>query len=420
MTVARDLMRAEWANRKRTYVALAILLAATSATYFLVLASVDGLEGGVGREISTTLGGDVRIARARTGVGDGEPMTDLQDVLTGLRYDNPSARFAPRLESEGIFLHGADFTTAAGAANATRSAAILVGIDPDADAQVVDLDAYVSRGVMLGRQGALPTLPDGEPVVPIFAGEDFVHSANLTVYDGSFAWSSIYNLTAGHVENNQLVSAHGLLVGTYATGFRMIDRLVVYAPRGDVARLLGYFATNPPANVVLAAGDQHALVASAQQRGFVAIASGPFRESYLGPVFDSVRVTAWIVVASLTLMTGAWIAHTLARQVREDRATLATLRAIGIPDQAFGRVYQGLGLWLGLAGGVVGVAFATLLSWLLALAFRAAALKVPPPAPSWLVALAILALAVAAGVGASRWALARLRRQPIRDALGSP
>jgi len=420
VSLARDLLRAEWRARRSAYVAMALLLAGTSATSLLVLSSVDGLESGIGREISATLGGDVRVTKGHTGVGDGVLVENEDDIITGLSFDAPGARFSARLETEAIFLHGSDFTSAQDADNASRAAAILVGVDGARDARVVRLGDYVTQGVTPEAAPAYRT-PQGDPLVPLLVGEEFLRGGNLTVANGSFAWSSVFNVTAGHVENGQLVRFRGIVVGAYETGFRMIDRLVVYAPRGDVARLLGHFPTKPSANAILvAAPDPHAVALAARARGLEAIEAPAFRESYLGPVLVAVRATAWIIGGALTLLTAAWIARTLAHQVHADRQRIATLRAIGVPEEAFARLYRTIALALGGVGGALGVAAAWLVGALVTLAVRALGSRLPTPEPRLWEALALILLSALTAMLAAQGALARVRRVPIRTALESP
>lgn len=420
MTVARDLVEAEWRARRRSYVVLALLLTATAGTLFLVLSAVDGLQEGLGSELSDTLGSDVRLTRGRTGLGDGEIMRDLRDVEAGIAFASPDARFAPRLETQAILLHGADFTTSVESTEESRSAAVLVGIDPAVDALVSPLPEYLAGGVPLGRAPAL-TLPDGEPLVPLYVGKTFLERTNGTLSPGDFSWGAVFNLTTGRVENGRLVTAHGIVVGVYETGFRMIDRLVIYAPRPEVARLLGYFPTDPPANVVLVrGGDAAAIEAHAHRVGLSSIDAPAFRESYLGPAFLAVRLTAWTVLAVLTLMTAGWVAHTLAHHVHSDRRKIATLRAIGIPAVEFSRVYLVLGAALGAVGGVVGAGAGALVAFATRAVLDASGSRFPGPQLRVVDAGFVVALSLGAALLAAQWAIAQARRRSIREALAAP
>ena len=419
MSLEADLAGAEWRARRRAYLVLLALLAATSGASFLVLSVVNGLEEGIGDELSQTLGADLRIARGRTGLGDGEVLADLPDVLDGLRYAHPSASFAPRLETQAIFLQDGDFVSTFGETPVDRAAAILIGLDPVADARVSDLDSLVVEGA--GREALLAErrTPQGQRLVPILVGRAFLETGNATVAGPVFSWDSVYNFSAGQVENGQLVSAQGVVVGVYETGFRMVDRLVVYAPRGEVARLLGHFPTNPPANVVLArAQDPDALAGDAQRLGLASLGKDEFRESYLGPVFLGVRATAWTVAGLLALMTAGWVGYTLAHHVHADRAKIAILRAVGIPERAIARTYLLVAALLAGAGALLGVLGAALLSGLLALAARGTSL--PAPSPSLLEGVVLALLSGAAALATSRWALRRAGRVSIRDALQAP
>jgi ABC-type lipoprotein release transport system permease subunit len=417
VSLATELAEAEWSARRSRYAALATLLAATAGASFLVLAVVNGLEESIGEEISGTLGGDLRIARGRSGLGDGNEITDLRDAMDGLRFVDPRATFAPRLETQGIFLHGADFTRSTDAE--ARAAAVLVGIDPAADARVTDLASIITRGegpVALEREWRSP---EGERLIPVIVGASFLENGNVTVYDGTFNWSSVYNISAGHVENGRLVRERAIVVGVYETGFKMIDRLIVYAPRGEVSRLLGGFATNPSANVILAASpDPAALADHAEELGYVTLGAGEFRESYLGPIFVSVRLAAWSIVALLVLMTAGWMGYTLAHHVHEDRRKIATLRAVGIPDKVIARTYLMLAGALTLASTIFGFGGAMLLALVGVLAARFTDLIIPRPAI--LDGLALLVFSVVAALVAVRWAVARAARISIREALQAP
>lgn len=424
MSVARELGRAEWRARRRAYLVLLVLFAATSGTYAVVLSLVGGLEDNIGGELSDNLAADIRVSNGAQGVADGEDIAGWRDVSTRLAAAAPDARVAPRLELEALFAHGGGFATGRSEEpNVARSAGILVGIDGPADAEVADIGRYLTRGVRIDEAPAYET-PRGERLVPIIVGERFLETTNATVADGAFSWRAVFNFTAGRLENGQLVVERGIVVGAYSTGFRMIDRAVVYAPRGDVARLVGGHPGDPPANVLLVATHHPETVArAAAEAGFTTMDAAEFRETYLGPVFDTVRAVAWAVVAMLTLMTAGWFAHTLGHHVRADRRKIATLRAIGIPTEAFTRMYVGLGAALGLAGGIVGVGAALALGFLVfvvtsALPLVGARPFVPQASAVELLGLVLLAAATAAA--AARVALRRLGSEGIRDALRAP
>lgn len=425
MSVASDLMRAEWAARKRAYVVLLVLFASTSATYAMVLALVGGLEDRIGGELSDNLASDLRVSNGAQGVADGDMIPNASDVLLGLRAAAAGTRTAPRLEVEGLFAHGGGFTTGRfEAPNVSRSAGILIGIDPAAEVGVVDLSGYLTRGVWLDAAPAYET-PQGERVTPIVVGERFLETSNATVATGVFSWDAVFNVTAGRLENNQLVTTKAIVVGAYSTGFRMIDRAVVYAPRGEVARLVGQHPGDPPANVILvSARDVGAVSASAHRLGLTTMPAQEFRETYLGPVFTTVRVVAWAIVGVLTMMTAGWFAHTLGHHVAADRRKIATLRAIGVPTQTFAQLYVGLAIGLGAAGAALGLAAALLLGLVVRAATSALSVAGPRPfAPQFALAEAVglVALAVATSALAAVVALRRLRGQSIRDALrGGP
>lgn len=417
MSLEADLAGAEWRARRRAYVVLAALLAATSGASFLVLSVVNGLEEGIGDELSQTLGGDVRVARGKTGLGDGDLLTAVPDTLAGLHAADPRATLAPRLETQAIFIQDGDFTESQDPSS--RAAAVLVGLDPEADARVVALDDLVVAGegrAALSREYRAPT---GERLVPILVGEAFLETGNATVAGPSFSWDSVYNFSAGQVENGRLVTARGVVVGVYATGFRMVDRLVVYAPRGEVARLLGHHPENPPANVVLAkTAHPDAVAAGAARLGLGTLEASAFRESYLGPVFLGVRATAWTVAALLALMTAGWVGYTLAHHVQADRAKIATLRAVGIPSRAIGRTYLLVAAVLGGAGALAGILGAALLSLLVGALARGT--QLPAPSPSLLEGVLLALLSGLAALATSRLALRRAVRVSIRDALQAP
>ena len=417
MSLEADLAVAEWRARRNAYLVLALLLAATSGASFLVLSVVNGLEESVGDELSQTLGADVRVAAGKTGLGDGALLASLPDTLDGLRAADPRARFAPRLETQAIFIQDGDFTSSDDPSS--RAAAVLLGIDPEADAQVMDLDALLVQG--RGREALAGTYrtPQGERLVPILVGEAFLETGNATVAGAEFSWDAVYNFSAGQVENGGLVTAKGLVVGVYATGFRMVDRLVVYAPREDVARLLGHHPGNPPANVVLVkTADADAVSRGAADMGLTAISAPEFRESYLGPVFLGVRATAWTVAVLLALMTAGWVGYTLAHHVHADRHKIATLRAVGIPDRAIGRTYLLLAALLGGAGALAGILASSLLSAGVAALARGTGL--PAPSPSLLEAVVLALLSGLAALATAQWALRRAVRVSIRDALQAP
>lgn len=417
MSLERELAEAEWRARRPRYVALAALLACTVGAAFLVLSVVNGLEESIGEEISHTLGADVRLARGQAGLGDGAMVRDLRDAMAGLRFADPRAEFAPRLETQAIFLHGSDFTTTSDAP--ARAAAVLVGIDPEADARVADVALLVVEGRGPEAFGETWRAPDGGRLVPVVVGKTFLETGNVTVFDGTFDWKNVYNISAGHVENGRLVRERAIVVGAYETGFRMVDRLIVYAPRGEVARLLGEFPTEPPANVILArTPDPARLAEAAAAQGWLALPAGEFRESYLGPVFANVRVAAWSIVALLVAMTAGWMAYTLAHHVHEDRRKIATLRAVGIPDRTIARTYLLLASLVAGAAAVAGALGAAALALLMALVARFT--KLVAPAPSIGEALALVVLSLLAAALAVRWAYARAARIPIREALSSP
>lgn len=417
MSLAGELAQAEWAARKRRYIALVVLLSATAAASFLVLSVVNGLEDDIGGEIAQTLGGDIRIARGKSGLGDGDTIRDLRDALAALRYVDPDARFAPRLETQAIFLHGADFTT--NEAPESRGAAVLVGIDPAVEAGVSDFDSLIAQGQGSESFARAWTTPDGGRLVPLIVGAAMLESQNVTIATDEFAWSSVVNMSAGYVENGRLVHERGIVVGAYETGFRMVDRLVVYAPRGDVARLMGEFPTEPPATVILAKTSRPAQLAEgAVGAGFVVAPSEEFRASYLGPVFASVRVAAWSIVGLLALMTAGWMGYTLAHHVHEDRRKIAMLRAVGISDAIIGRMYLAVGAAVATTGALVGVGVAALVALLGAVLSRFT--RVIVPAPSLVEALALVLLSLVTGVLAVRWAFQRTAKVSIREALQAP
>ena len=417
MSLEADLAGAEWRARRKAYLVLAVLLGATSGASFLVLSVVNGLEESVGDELSRTLGADVRVARGKTGLGDGEMMASVQDVTAGLRAADPGAAFSPRLETQAIFIQDGGFSSSQDPS--ARAAAVLIGVDPRADARVMGLDGLIVRGAGLDALLREHRTPQGDRLVPILVGEAFLETGNATVAGAEFSWDSVYNFSAGQVENGRLVTAQGVVVGVYETGFRMVDRLVVYAPRGEVARLLGHHPDNPPANVVLVRTAQPGrILDAAPGLGLVALGAAGFRESYLGPVFLGVRATAWTVAILLALMTAGWVGYTLAHHVHADRAKIATLRAVGIPDRAIGRTYLLLAGILGGAGALAGIVAGALLSLLLAFALRGTSL--PAPSPSLLEGALLGLLSGVAALATARWALRRAVRANIRDALQSP
>lgn len=417
MSVVGDLARAEWRSRKRAYVALVALFAATSATYALVLALVGGLEERIGGELSDNLAADVRVSLGSQGVADGEIIPGAADVETYLRHRVPGARVAHRLEVEALFVHGAGFATGReDDDDVARSAGIVIGVDAARERGVLDTSTYMRRGVALADAPAM-RLPDGTPLVPMVVGEQFLKTTNTTVATDGFTWTAVFNVSAGRLENNQLVKVTGIVVGSYETGFRMIDRAIVYMPRGEVARLVGEHPDAPPANVLLVrTTEPERAVEAAFERSLTGLTARGFRETYLGPVFDTVRFVAWTVVAILSLMTAAWFAHTLGHHVNADRRKIATLRAIGLPRAVFDRLYLGLGAALGIAGGLAGLAAAALVG----LALRGATALVGRPfAPRAdpLEAAALLVLSLAASLAGAYIALGRVRRSNIREAL---
>lgn len=421
MSVARDLLRAELRARRNAYVVLLVLFAATSGTYAVVLSLVGGLEDHIGGELSDNLAADLRVTLGAQGVADGDLITNEVDAATAIRAASPGARVAPRLEVEGLLAHAGGFTTGRfESPNTSRSAAVLVGIDVGVDASVSNVAPYLTRGVLLADAPTYET-PTGERLVPVLVGERFLETSNATIAEGTFTWRAVFNLTAGRLENNQLVQDRVIAVGAYETGFRMIDRAVVYAPRGDVARLIGQHPGAPPANVLLVdAPDPTAAADAARRLGFDVMGAQEFRRTYLGPVFDTVRVVAWAIVAALTLMTAGWFAHTLSHHVRADRQKIATLRAIGIPTEAFTTLYVGLGAWLGLAGGLLGIALALAVGAALRLASATVDALGPrtfAPALAPVEALGLMALAVLAAALAALAAVRRARNVSIRDAL---
>lgn len=414
-----ELAQAEWRARRSRYLALGALLAATAAASFLVLSVVNGLEEGIGAEISQTLGGDVRIALNKTGLGDGSFIDDYEDVQARLRAVDPRAIFAPRLETQAIFLKDADFTASSDALPGHRAAAVIIGIDAAKDGKVLDMDGLVVDGRAREALAQEWRGPTGERLVPLLVGRSFLETGNASVYNGTFSWSSVYNFSAGHIENNQMVRSKGIVVGVYETGFRMIDRLVVYAPRGEVARLLGEFPTDPPANVILAkTATPRALADGASERGFEVAVAQDFREAYLAPVFVNVRVAAWAIVALLAVMTAGWMGYTIAHHVHEDRRKIATLRAVGIPARVISRTYLLLAGALAAGGAVMGVLAAIVLGLLAAIATRWTGLLAP--VPSLGEGLLLVGLSLAAALGAVEWAVLRASRISIRDALQAP
>lgn len=426
MTLAADLTRAEWRARRRTYLVLFLLLGATSGTYFLVLSLIGGMEDRIGRELSDTLVGDLRLTEGKTGLGDGRVMTDYKDRLTGLRYHRPDATVTPRLEVEALFLHDADFTSGIERPNTTRTTGILVGIDAEEGERVAPLRPYVVKGMDLtAAAGRSWTTPRGETLVPVIAGEGFLSASNVKVAEEGFTWEAVYNLTAGRFENGQPVRVRAIVVGSFATGFNIIDRFVVYMPRGDVGYLLGYHPTEPPANVLLAkATDTAGLAAVAGRYNLTAETPLAFRQGYLGPVFTTVKAFAWSLVGVLTLMTAGWIAHTLAHHVASDRRKIATLRAMGIPFRSVAGTYVRLALALGFAAGVAGVAIGAAVGWAAGVAVQAvggpgSGLLLVPRGSALDAGLMVL-LAVVTATAAALLALRRVRGFPIRDALRAP
>ncbi|MHB8604843.1 MAG: FtsX-like permease family protein [Thermoplasmatota archaeon] len=426
MSATGALARSEWRARRRTYVLLFVLVGGSACAYALVVAFVGGFEARVGTELSDTLGGDVRVSRGATAIASGLLVAQPDETVAALRFSDPGARAAPRLEAEGLFLHGADYTSARTDLNVTATAGILAGIDPVTDAAVVPLAPYVTEGHALGAPGDdHETLPNGEPLVPIVVGRSLLETTNLTVSNGSFSWSSVVNVTTGRIENRQIVRIHAVVVGAYETGFRMIDRIIVYAPRGEVARLLAESPDDPPANVfVVRAPHPETVAAAANADGYRALTAREFRETYIGPVFAALRTVTWGVVVVLSVITAGWIAHALAGHVAGDRRKIATLRAIGVPTADFAWLYLGAGAALGAVGGVAGAALAAVAGLSVsALSARGGPLDALGPvalSASAASLAAVVALSTGVATVAALVALVRIRRLEVREALRAP
>lgn len=383
MTLSRDLLRAEWAARRRGYASLFLLFAATSACFLLTLGFLSGLETRIGGELSENLAGDVRVTREASALADGQPLPAERDMEALIRRADPDARVAHRLEAEGLFLRGAGFTTnRPDAPGVSRSAGILVGVDAASEGGAFGPDRFLEAGVALKDAPFDLVDPTGARLVPIVVGDAFLRTTEASVAGPEFSWDSVINVTAGKTENGRLVGVRCVIVGTYETGFQMIDRIVVYMPRGEVARLLGEHPEDPPSNAALVrTSDPEGVAAVVASAGLDAMGANGFRESYFGPVFRVVRVVAWAILLALTVTMAAWFAHTLSHHVREDRRKISTLRAIGIPSRTLRGTYAVVAGGLSVGGALVGALLALVLFPLVALTSRLA-LPDPPLVPA--------------------------------------
>jgi hypothetical protein len=231
-----------------------------------------------------------------------------------------------------------------------------------------------------------------------------------------------FEVTTGRVNPassvKDLIRSPAVVVGLYASGLDVLDRVTLVAPLQDVQRLSGLAPGGNDTNVVVAYGGGAAGAASgAEAAGLKTETPAGFAERYLGQFLAVLRALA---VAGSVLMLAfpvflLWYGIVL--QTQRNQRELAVCRAIGMPrtmlQGALVRLAAGV-----LLRAVAATAVATVLLALLLRAVLPGASWLPVPmgfaVPLW----AIVAIGVALLLVATLAVLGNLRRVARADLAG--
>jgi len=392
----RLLARAEWTQHRGRYGALVVVLGSGVAGLFLVLALLSGLEAAVADELSATVAGDGRIARASTDFARGEmvPIASAQAAF------GDAAR--PRLEAQVLWTRGED--------HRNWSAGLAVGLDR--------LDRRLASRIV---EGALFesdwTQVDGIDVAPVVLGQSAARDRGVAVGD-------VVNLTAGRTETvgGELrpIVRPARVVGLYSTGLPVVDLYAVFLPIERARTLVGEHPGRPVANVFVVDGEggERAL-AAAGATGWSARSLPEFEAYYLGPLFGSLRAVALLLATIAVAAILAWSAHALTMLVLQDAHKIATLAAVGVSFATVRNAYLAAGAAVGVSGAAVGILAGGLVVLLASVVPVLPGLGGLPLRlqAAWTDALLLAALSVSVALAAARIALSYARRQDPLDAL---
>ena len=338
-------------NRRRSLVTM--LIATVGCMSILVasgfaLSTYDALEDGAAREF-----GHLTVASADYFDRDEETpmqygMDGWQALVDKIRADPQVRQVLPRLTLSGLVSNG-------------DKSVIFLGIGADIEAEAAARGQFLmlQEGSLEGGDGSLPG---------VLLGSDLAKSLNAKPGTGL---TLLATTTSGGIN-----AVDVMVAGIVSTGWREVDKRLVYAPLAAAQRLLmtdrvstlsvylDRLDATGPVGQRLAAADGDRVYKPWWEQAFY---------------YHSVRALYNRIFGLLGMIIGLLVffsvANTLAMAVVERTREIGTLRALGtLPGEVVGQFLRE-GIWIGVVGAVLG----TLLAGAIVLGLPHAGLEMPPP-----------------------------------------
>ena len=338
-------------NRRRSMVTM--LIATVGCMSILVasgfaLSTYDALEDGAAREF-----GHLTVASADYFDRDEETpmqygMDGWQALVTHIRADPQVRAVLPRLTLSGLISNG------------DKSVIFLgIGADIAGEAEARGQFLMLQEGSLTGNDGPLPG---------VLLGTDLARSLNARPGTGL---TLLATTTAGGIN-----AVDVMVSGIVSTGWREVDKRLVYAPLDAAQRLL----MTERVSTLSVYLDRLDATGAAGQRLSTADSGHTYKPWWEQAFYyHSVRALYNRIFGLLGVIIGLLVffsvANTLAMAVVERTREIGTLRALGtLPGEVVGQFLRE-GIWIGVVGAVLG----TLLAGAIVLALPHAGLEMPPP-----------------------------------------
>jgi putative ABC transport system permease protein len=387
-------------NRRRSLVT--ILIATVGCTSVLVASGFALYTYQMLRDSSAREFGHITIAGRDYFTRDEEtPMQygidDYQQLTARLKADPRVRRVLPRIALSGLISNG------------DKSVIFLgIGADIEAEAEVRGQFMKLKEGSLAAPAGALPA---------VLLGTDLAKSLNAKPGTGL---TLLATTTSGGIN-----AVDVMVTGIVATGWREVDKRLVYTPVAAAQHLLmsdrvstlsvylDSLDATPAMLAELAAADPGHAYKPWWEQAF-------YYDSVRG-LYNRLFGLLGFIIAMLVLFS---VANTLAMAVVERTREIGTLRALGALPEEIVAQFLREGALIGATGALLG----TLLAGIVVLVLPHAGLEMPPPPgrsvgyPLLVIATLPLYLITNAGIislcAAAAWFVSRkAARKPIVEAL---
>jgi ABC-type lipoprotein release transport system permease subunit len=340
--ILRMALRNLWRRKGRTALTLGMIFLGTTLTVFWA-GIAEGSYDQILDASTSTMTGQVQVVRA--GYIDKpslfhtvEEPARARQALAGL----PLVRaVTTRVETEGLL-----------SADVRTTGAQVLGVEPDAEAQVTRLAHMVKRGAWLA-------LPEGQDALPIVLGVGLARRLRVGVGDEvSFVGQAADGSMAAElfVVSGLLESGLSELDGGLAVT-RLQDAQAMLALEGRVHRILGAVDLGDVAEVVAhgVVGEGNVLL------GWQGLIPG-LEESIAS---DRAGYQVFLFIVLIVVVLG--VTNTMLMSVLERTREIGVMLALGTTPGRIVGLTLGEGFWIALLGTGAGAAVGTLLNWVFSL-----------------------------------------------------